>query len=158
LINRAAALETRIQVAVEPGPSVLFQADPDQLEQMLINLVRNAADAVLEGSAIDAKSSPGPAQLPLQRKVTVRWSAEPSDVTLLIEDDGPGLSNPSNVFTPFYTTKPNGSGVGLVLSRQIAEAHGGNIEISNRHQRRGCVVKVVLPRSPSRPPAVTSHL
>jgi two-component system, NtrC family, nitrogen regulation sensor histidine kinase NtrY len=83
----------------------------------------------------------------------VRWETGDQDVTLTIDDQGPGLLNPGNVFTPFYTTKPNGSGVGLVLSRQIAEAHGGRIEIANRPERRGCSVKVVLPRFPSPSPA-----
>lgn len=142
LITRAASLETRMKVSVQPGPDVAFQADPDQLEQMLINLVRNATDAVLETSPPSA--TPADAQ-----HVEVHWDANASDVTLIIDDNGPGLLNPANVFTPFYTTKPNGSGVGLVLSRQIAEAHGGRIEISNRIGVRGCSVRVVLPRSPS---------
>ena len=142
LITRAASLETRMKVSVQPGPDVVFQADPDQLEQMLINLVRNATDAVLETSPPSA--TPADAQ-----HVEVHWDANASDVTLIIDDNGPGLLNPSNVFTPFYTTKPNGSGVGLVLSRQIAEAHGGRIEICNRTGVRGCSVRVVLPRSPS---------
>ncbi len=153
LVERVATLETRIPVVVEPGPKLVFQADPDQLEQMLINLIRNAADAVLEvAGPQDLKSAENPG------RVTVRWSAEFSDLSLRIEDDGPGLSNPSNVFTPFYTTKPNGSGVGLVLSRQIAEAHGGSIEISNRAERRGCVVRVALPLSPVGPTAIASKL
>ena len=154
LVERVATLETRIPVVVEPGPNLVFQADPDQLEQMLINLIRNAADAVLEVTAgsKDNDSVKNPA------RVTVRWSAEFSDLSLRIEDDGPGLSNPSNAFTPFYTTKPNGSGVGLVLSRQIAEAHGGSIEISNRTERRGCVVRVALPLSPVRPTEISSRL
>jgi C4-dicarboxylate-specific signal transduction histidine kinase len=132
----------------------VFTADPDQLEQMLINLVRNAADAVLELSTGAAQmknsnlSSDSSSNSDLDRKVTVRWDTNEADVNLLIEDNGPGLMNPANVFTPFYTTKPSGSGVGLVLSRQIAEAHGGSIEISNRTGTRGCVVKVVLPRAP----------
>ena len=78
------------------------------------------------------------------------------DVILTIDDTGPGLLNPANVFTPFYTTKPNGSGVGLVLSRQIAEAHGGRIEIGNRPSGRGCVVRVILPRSPAQSSAAVS--
>jgi len=78
--------------------------------------------------------------------VVVRWEADATQITLDIEDEGPGLLNPANLFTPFYTTKPNGSGVGLVLCRQIAEAHGGAIEISNRQDTHGCVVKVVLRR------------
>lgn len=138
LVERAAGLETRIKVQVRPGPEVVFRADPDQLEQMFINLVRNAADAVLE--------SPTPNR---SQDVELRWDAHPSEVILTIDDNGPGLSNPGNVFTPFYTTKPNGSGIGLVVSRQIAEAHGGRIEISNRQDVRGCSVKVVLPRSPN---------
>jgi two-component system, NtrC family, nitrogen regulation sensor histidine kinase NtrY len=147
LIMRAASLETRIHVRVSPGPEIIFQADPDQLEQMLINLVRNAADAVLEmPPALNA--SPPPKVPPKSdcAMVTVRWDANDKEVTLAVDDEGPGLLNPANVFTPFYTTKPNGSGVGLVLSRQIAEAHHGRIEIENRASGRGCSVRVVLPR------------
>jgi nitrogen fixation/metabolism regulation signal transduction histidine kinase len=152
LVARVASLETRINVGVQPGPDLVFIADPDQLEQMLINLVRNAADAVLElqsgtGQAQHSKADSSPAS-DADRKVGVRWDITDEDVHLLIEDNGPGLLNPANVFTPFYTTKPSGSGVGLVLSRQIAEAHGGRIEISNRIEERGCLVRVVLPRAP----------
>ena len=152
LISRAAGLETRIKVCVRPGPDVTFQADPDQLEQMLINLVRNAADAVLESSVAATPTHPQVAQSPAESNgVVVRWDANPEAVTVAIEDGGPGLSNPANLFTPFYTTKPNGSGVGLVLSRQIAEAHGGSIDISNRPEGHGCVVKIILPRTPVAP-------
>lgn len=152
LVARVASLETRIKVCVQPGPAVVFIADPDQLEQMLINLVRNAADAVLEMPADMARLCNRPADSNSAAdgnlKVQVRWDLSDADVSLLVEDNGPGLSNPANVFTPFYTTKPGGSGVGLVLSRQIVEAHGGRIEISNRNGERGCLVKVVLPRLP----------
>lgn len=144
LIARVAGLETRLKVCVQPGPDVAFQADPDQLEQMLINLVRNAADAVIETSGITSQNPPHTTS---SNGVVVRWEANAQEVTLAVEDEGPGLLNPSNVFTPFYTTKPSGSGVGLVLSRQIAEAHGGSIEINNRSDSRGCLVKIVLPRS-----------
>jgi nitrogen fixation/metabolism regulation signal transduction histidine kinase len=148
LVARVAGLETRIKVCVHPGPELVFTADPDQLEQMLINLVRNAADAVLEPATTEVPAEGAPANM--ERKVAVRWEATDGDVILAIEDNGPGLLNPANVFTPFYTTKPSGSGVGLVLSRQIAEAHGGKIEISNRTDGRGCIVRVVLPREPGR--------
>lgn len=148
LVARVAGLEMRIPISVRPGPDLIFQADPDQLEQMLINLLRNAADAVLE-TAESILPSVGTSQ-PDAGSVVVRWDASADDVTLAVEDSGVGLLNPANVFTPFYTTKPNGSGVGLVLSRQIAEAHGGRIEISNRPTGRGCLVKVVLPRVPAR--------
>ncbi len=146
LVARVASLETRIKVCVHAGPDLVFTADPDQLEQMLINLVRNAADAVLELTPAAAHAKPNSSDS--DSKVGVRWDATDEDVNLLIEDNGPGLLNPANVFTPFYTTKPSGSGVGLVLSRQIAEAHGGRIEIANRIGGRGCLVTVVLPRVP----------
>jgi nitrogen fixation/metabolism regulation signal transduction histidine kinase len=140
LVARVAALETRLNVGVEAGPDITFSADPDQLEQMLINLIRNAADAVLSGAGSY------PDKIPEDKTgVLVRWQANAREVTLEIEDEGPGLLNPSNLFTPFYTTKPNGSGVGLVLCRQIAEAHEGSIAIGNRPKGSGCVVKVVLP-------------
>ncbi len=152
LVARVATLETRIKVCVHKGPDLIFIADPDQLEQMLINLVRNAADAVLElptpAVAMDSCAQPS-SDSEVDMKVRVRWDVNDSDVNLLIEDNGPGLLNPANVFTPFYTTKPSGSGVGLVLSRQIAEAHGGRIEISNRTGARGCLVRVVLPLTPN---------
>jgi nitrogen fixation/metabolism regulation signal transduction histidine kinase len=146
LVSRVAALEMRVKVCVRQGPDVIFLADPDQLEQMLINLIRNAADAVLENTGAAAKDCEQGTERQVA-EVAVRWDADASQVILAIEDEGPGLLNPANVFTPFYTTKPNGSGVGLVLCRQIAEAHGGSIEISNRQGSHGCLVKVVLPRS-----------
>ena len=150
LIARVANLETRLKVGVVPGPDLVFAADPDQLEQMLINLVRNAADAALElSSACTSSKQSADSISDAAPKVCLRWEAANGEVILAVEDNGPGLSNPANVFTPFYTTKPNGSGVGLVLSRQIAEAHGGHIDISNRSDRRGCVVRVALPRNPA---------
>lgn len=151
LVSRVAALEMRLKVCVQEGPHVVFQADPDQLEQMLINLVRNAADAVLENNAAGSSDLGNAENDGKPGGVFIRWDADSTQITLAIEDEGPGLMNPANLFTPFYTTKPNGSGVGLVLCRQIAEAHGGAIEISNRRGVAGCMVKVVLPMSPSVP-------
>lgn len=122
--------------------------DPDLLEQMLINLMRNAAEAAMEpqhpAPAHNGAATASPDRKPL---VVVRWELTEKDLVLTIEDNGPGLGNPSNVFVPFYTTKPSGSGIGLVLSRQIAEAHGGSIELMNRTGQNGCQAKVMLPRS-----------
>jgi nitrogen fixation/metabolism regulation signal transduction histidine kinase len=152
IIDRVAGLETRLHVEVVPGPPIELEVDADQLEQMLINLVRNAVEAALEARptggptgddpAGDEKSPASPAEDPL---VVIRWEASDKDLTLTIEDNGPGLLNPSNTFVPFYTTKPAGSGIGLVLSRQIVEAHGGSIHLANRVEQ-GCRARVTLPR------------
>lgn len=147
VVHRAAALETRMTITVVPGPEVTFLADADQLEQMLINLVRNAAEAVLEPAELSPNGLPRK-DPPAKPEVVVTWRSNAGQILLTVEDNGPGLLNPSNVFVPFYTTKPEGSGIGLVLSRQIVEAHGGSIELSNREDERGCRVTVVLPLRP----------
>jgi PAS domain S-box-containing protein len=131
-VQRVARLETRIPVAVTPGPAATLRADGDQLDQLLINLITNAADAALTTGG----------------GVRVRWgpAAGSQEFEVVVEDDGPGLPETSNLFVPFFTTKPTGSGIGLVLSRQIAEAHGGRLTIANRADgSNGCVVRLVLP-------------
>jgi len=144
ITKRVAALETRVPVAITSGPEINFLADPDQLEQMFINLLRNAADAVLQLHTEEIKSN-GLRGQDVLRHIVVSWSAGPENIIISIEDDGPGLMNPSNAFVPFYTTKPAGSGIGLVLSRQIAEAHGGSLELFNRAGERGCIVRITMP-------------
>ena len=119
-------------VTIGPGPDATIRADRDQLEQLLINIVRNAVDASTERHAASGE-------------VTVTWSVVAKTLELLVEDDGPGMANLSNVFVPFFTTKPQGSGIGLLLSRQIAEAHGGALMLNNRKDKSGCVVRLVLP-------------
>jgi len=144
LVNRVADLETRVSVRVVAGPDVTFTADPDQLEHMLINVLRNAAEAVLEmtnRSTGSNGSRGGEAGAP----IVLSWTKNADELVITIEDSGPGLMNPNNAFVPFYTTKPTGSGIGLVLSRQIAEAHGGSLELRNRATERGCIVKIMLP-------------
>ncbi|HEY0138439.1 MAG TPA: ATP-binding protein [Nannocystis sp.] len=131
-VDRVVALERRVPVHVRAGPAAIVQADGDQLDQLLINLVRNAADATL------AARSPA--------AVVVSWSAGGGAIELVVRDDGPGLAETANLFVPFFTTKPDGSGIGLVLSRQIAEAHGGALSLANREDgERGCEARVRLP-------------
>ncbi len=148
IVQRVAALEANLPVQISPSPAVELMADPDLLEQMLINLTRNAVEAALEvqhpASANAAAVPPSPMLEPL---VVVRWELADKDLVLIVEDNGPGLGNPANVFVPFYTTKPAGSGIGLVLSRQVAEAHGGSVELLNRTDQKGCQARVVLPRA-----------
>ncbi|HJU75331.1 MAG TPA: ATP-binding protein, partial [Gemmatimonadaceae bacterium] len=127
LVRRVAALEVRLPVSVKPGPDVVLAGDADQLEQLLINLVRNAADAALETGG----------------KVEVTWHVANRAVTLDVLDEGPGLTTTANLFVPFFTTKADGSGIGLVLSRQIAEAHGGMLTLENRGDRTGCLARLV---------------
>jgi nitrogen fixation/metabolism regulation signal transduction histidine kinase len=128
-IQRVVVLETRLPVRVEPGPPLTIDADSDLLDQLLINLVRNAVDASLE----------------TRGGVKVSWGRNSSALEVLVEDEGVGLSNSANLFVPFFTTKKNGSGIGLVLSRQIAEAHGGTITLENRKERQGCRARLRLP-------------
>jgi PAS domain S-box-containing protein len=128
-VRRVAALETRLPVTLVPGPELAIRADGTQLEQLLINLVRNA---------VDASSVTG-------GRVEVGWHRHGSWLEVVVDDDGPGLPNTANLFVPFFTTKPSGTGIGLVLSRQIAEAHGGHLTLENRGGGRGCVAKLRLP-------------
>jgi two-component system, NtrC family, nitrogen regulation sensor histidine kinase NtrY len=130
IVRRVAGLETRVRVSIIPGPELTVHADADQLEQLLINLVRNAADASLVTGG----------------GVRIGWrAAANAHVEICVEDEGLGLANTSNLFVPFFTTKPGGSGIGLVLSRQIAEAHGGALTLENRRGARGCAARLRLP-------------
>lgn len=122
LIDRCAALEQRLPVEVIPGPDTTLRADPDQLEQLLINLLNNAVDAALETAG----------------RVTITWRHTAAAIELSVLDEGPGLPATANLFVPFFTTKPTGSGIGLALSRQIAEAHGGTLVLRNRADGPGC--------------------
>ena len=129
LVSRVASLETRLPVHVVPGPELVVQGDDVQLEQLLINLVRNAVDASME----------------TRGRVDVGWQQKNGQVEVWVRDEGPGLASTANLFVPFFTTKAQGSGIGLVLSRQIAEAHGGTLTLENRQQLRGCEARLRLP-------------
>jgi nitrogen fixation/metabolism regulation signal transduction histidine kinase len=145
LVDRVATFEKAHRIEVAAGPHVTIHGDADQLEQLLINLIRNAVDAVNETGG----------------RVRVGWQrvggSSPPTVELWVEDDGPGLSNTGNLFVPFFTTKPGGSGIGLVLSRQIAEAHGGSLQLDNREHSVGCRATLRLPLQQHEPAAAVSR-
>jgi signal transduction histidine kinase len=129
-VRRIVALETRVAVGVKPGPDLTVQADADQLEQLLINLVRNAVDAALE----------------TEGQVELSWSVMGNQLHLVVADEGPGLPvDTGNLFVPFYTTKPGGSGIGLALCRQIAEGHGGTLMLENSPEGKGARARLTIP-------------
>jgi len=130
LVRRVVSLETRMNVRVAEGAEMTVAADAAQIEQLLINILRNAVDASLETGG----------------QVAVGWRAIAGCAEVFVRDEGPGIMNPSNLFVPFFTTKPGGSGIGLALSRQIAEAHGGSLALTNRQDRSGAEALLRLPR------------
>lgn len=135
-VGRVTMLEKAHRITLVPGPPVVVHGDGDQLEQLLINLIRNAVDAAREtggGVCVGWQRMPG---------------SSPPLLEVWVEDEGPGLSNTGNLFVPFFTTKPGGSGIGLVLSRQIAEAHGGALILANREDRQGCRAVLRIPLQP----------
>ncbi len=130
LVRRVVELETRLPVKIAQGANITIRADAAQIEQLLINVLHNAADASLETGG----------------GVVVGWREISDCVELYVQDEGQGIMNPTNIFVPFFTTKPGGSGIGLTLSRQIAEAHGGSLTLMNRKGRRGCEALLRLPK------------
>ena len=134
-------METRLGVEILPGPDITIMVDVSQIEQLLINLIRNAVDAALETAG----------------DVRIGWKSLPTQLELWIEDGGPGLAGTANLFVPFFTTKQGGSGIGLVLCRQIAEAHNGALVLRNRIPGPGCEARLRLPRhSDPTPPGTSS--
>lgn len=130
LVQRVVQLETRLKVRIKPSNNQSLKVDPDQLEQVLINLLRNAVDA--------AQETENP-------QVAISWRRLPDSLELTITDNGPGLANTANLFVPFFTTKPKGTGIGLALSRQIVEQHNGHLDLRNRDGAIGCVALLRLP-------------
>ncbi len=135
LVHRVVALERRLPVRVLGGPNLTLRCDSAQIEQVLINLVKNAVEAALEQQA-NGRTDAG---------VRLRWRRAGAGTEIAIEDDGPGIAQATNLFVPFFTTKPEGSGIGLVLCRQIAENHGGSLVLANRGDAGGCVATLRLP-------------
>jgi two-component system, NtrC family, nitrogen regulation sensor histidine kinase NtrY len=130
LLRRAAKFDPRKAAEIIDGGEVTLSIDSDQIEQVLINLVKNAVEAALVTNG----------------NVAVRWYIAAKEVVIEILDEGTGLANSDNLFVPFFTTKPGGSGIGLVLARQIVEAHGGTLQLRNRTDATGCVAEISLPR------------
>jgi two-component system nitrogen regulation sensor histidine kinase NtrY len=130
LVQRVVDLEPRLKVEVVSGPKTVLRADAAQIEQALINLVHNAVDAAVETHG----------------NVAIGWREKRDCVEIFVQDEGPGIMNPANLFVPFFTTKPDGSGIGLPLSRQIAEAHGGSLMLTNREGGKGAEALLRLPR------------
>jgi nitrogen fixation/metabolism regulation signal transduction histidine kinase len=136
LVERVAQLERRVAVTVTPTADVVLQVDADHIEQALINLVRNAADAALSPDATDGNAA----------NVEISWQIAGAEVVIAVLDNGPGLTNAGNLFVPFYTTKPGGTGIGLVLAQQIAQAHRGSVQLANRTDGlAGCRADLRLP-------------
>jgi nitrogen fixation/metabolism regulation signal transduction histidine kinase len=130
LLRRAVALEHRLAVELQAGPTVVLKVDEAQIEHAVINLVKNAVEASIE-----------------QREASVRisWRIAAGIVEIWVEDNGSGIGETANLFVPFFTTKPEGSGIGLVLCQQIAENHGGSLALYNRDDRTGCIAIMRLP-------------
>ncbi|MDY0354410.1 MAG: ATP-binding protein [Sedimentisphaerales bacterium] len=133
LFRRVVGLEMRMQVIVEGGPEVSVRGDRDQLEQLLINVISNA----VESSLLSHPAGDG--------RVAVSWQADAHELRVCIDDDGVGLENGTDAFVPFYTSKEHGSGIGLTLCRQIAEAHAGTLTLENHPDRPGCRATLRLP-------------
>jgi len=122
-------LETRLPVELIEGPALTVSVDAAQIEQVVINLIKNAVEAAEETGG----------------GVRVGWRTPPGQLEIFVEDDGPGIANAQNLFVPFFTTKPSGSGIGLVLCRQIAENHGGALTLENRGDVTGSIARLRLP-------------
>ena len=132
LVRRVASLHGT-RVIIERGPAAHLLVDADQIEQVLINLIRNAVEAAGDTGG-----------------VRVRWRTADERLVVEVEDDGPGLARTDNLWVPFFTTKPGGTGIGLVLSREIVENHGGTITLENREGAHGCVARIELPMAETR--------
>lgn len=175
LLERVISLEIRLDVRLLAAPDVDLLADPDQIEQLLINLLRNAVEAAThcmdempdtaEPEAASTAQNPVPspsakaassasaqpaatvvhAALPCKPEVSLQARDEGDLACIAIEDNGPGLANPENLFVPLYTTKKSGSGVGLALARQIVEAHGGDLSLRDKPNHTGCIAEVRIP-------------
>ena len=114
-----------------PEQDVSLYADRDQLQQVLINVFKNANEA-----NISAGNTASP--------IHVNWVTSDTTLTIHVTDKGQGIHNTENLFVPFYTTKQHGSGIGLILCRQIILNHGGEFTLANAPQA-GARASIQLP-------------
>ncbi|SFD52768.1 sensor histidine kinase [Pseudoalteromonas denitrificans] len=133
LLNKIIPLYQNSHIDIQTKDDMALFIDPVQIEQVLINLIKNAVESI--------KSTHK------EGKIEVSWQVVQDRFQLLIKDQGAGISNPDNLFVPFYTTKKQGSGIGLVLCRQILEVHSGRLSLSNCTDQSGCLATVELPLS-----------
>ncbi len=146
-LERVCHIETRFPVRLETCGDIEIYADAAQLEQALINLVRNAVDAAVAARSPNSGRDRSGGAVHGTPRVSVSCSLQANQVRIRVEDNGSGLANPANLFIPFYTTKPGGTGIGLTLALQIVEAHGGTLTLTNRRDARGCRAEIRLPVS-----------
>jgi nitrogen fixation/metabolism regulation signal transduction histidine kinase len=128
MLDKITPLFNQRNIVVDCQPQLMAHVDPVQFEQVLINLLKNADEAMIDKSA----------------DILVRANTDVDSIIIEIIDSGVGINNTDNLFTPFYTTKKQGSGIGLVLCREIIEAHQGNLSLENRSDQQGCIVKIEL--------------
>lgn len=138
MLERVCHLETRLKVALDISGETDIYADSAQLEQALINVVRNAVDAAFEAHPDKTAA-----------RVTLRCKRQSDNIVIQVKDNGIGLANPANLFVPFYTTKPGGTGIGLILALQIVEGHRGTLTVTNRDDSQGCCAEIRLPILPN---------
>lgn len=128
LLSRVANLENNSRIIFADDAECVINVDPAQVENLFINIIKNAMEAMGDGDG----------------KVRISWKRQSTEVTVWVDDEGPGLTAEENLFVPFFSTKPNGNGIGLIFCREIAEANGGSIELKNR-EGGGCRARIVLP-------------
>ena len=130
LVETVSGLFTNRKIIISGSLEQDVLLDPIQIEQVMINLIKNADEAMLDNNS----------------SIRVNIIKEQNKVFIDVIDLGVGIKNTHNLFTPFYTTKKQGSGIGLVLCRQIIEAHKGYLSIQNNAEdQKGVTVRITLP-------------
>jgi nitrogen fixation/metabolism regulation signal transduction histidine kinase len=131
LVEKVIPLFQSNKILVGSSPEVSLTLDPILIEQVLINLIKNALES-MQNEPTDAR-------------VLISWQIHHQNLKLTIDDKGVGIGNYENLFVPFYTTKKQGSGIGLVLCQQIIEAHDGQLTLTNKADQPGCLACIELP-------------